>query len=484
MFKFFTLISFRKFSPNDLAQFRKLLPNSNQILHSPFNDLSKYNRDWLNKIRGKSELVLKPKCTTELSEIMKICDGNKFPVSIFGGNTGLVGGSIGLTKKEITISLELMNEIHSVDCTSQLVKVDSGVVLETLNIHLSEYDLMIPWDLGAKGSCQLGGNVSTNAGGVRFVKFKSLRNFIIGLQVVTSKGEILDLNYTKTLYKDNTGYDLKQGFIGSEGTLGIISKICIQCVPKLENLTAILIPVKRSEEIAKIIKICKLKFGENLSAFEFFDENCLRILKDSNFEIYKTSVEIISKQDNFPFFLIIEICNLSHDKILEIFMENSENLISENGIISTNISQYDSIWKIREYITPCISEYSQFSNNFLIKFDVSFSNLNKLFKFLEFIKMELKVKFPQIVNSLGYGHIVDCNLHLNLLIEDDSQLNQIENFIYENVDSVSAEHGIGLFKRDQIYRNKCETSLNYMRKMKKIWDPSGILNPGKLLTPR
>lgn len=214
----------------DLQFFEKLL-GSNRVLTE---DLDFYNTDWIKTVKGQSGCVLKPKTTDEVSEIMKYCNAKKLAVVPQGGNTGLVGGSTPIFD-EIVLSTSLMDKIISLDLNSSIVSVQSGVILEKLDNYLNEKDLMVPYDLGAKGSCQVGGNIATNAGGIRLLRYGNLHGSVIGIEAVLASGEII--NCMSENKKDNTGYDLKHLFIGSEGTLGIVTKVSLYALLNPKPLT-------------------------------------------------------------------------------------------------------------------------------------------------------------------------------------------------------------------------------------------------------
>ena len=246
-------------------------------------ELDGFNQDWLNKYKGKSQIVVKPKSTTELSQVLKYCYDNNLATVPQGGNTGLVGGSIPV-HDEIIISLANMNKIRSFDPVSGILVADAGVILESADAFLAEKGFIFPLDLGAKGSCHIGGNVATNAGGLRLLRYGSLHGSVLGLEVVLPEGTIWD--GLSALRKDNTGnlvavalltvgYDLKQLFIGSEGSIGIISAISILCPRRPSAMSVAVFSLPTFQGVQDVFAEAKGRLGEILSAFEFFDKQCV-----------------------------------------------------------------------------------------------------------------------------------------------------------------------------------------------------------------
>lgn len=270
--------AFALLQSEDISFFRNLLSPSQLVQDDT--TLSGYNVDWIKKYRGASKLALRPRTTDEVSTILKYCNERRLAVCPQGGNTGLVGGSVPV-HDEIVLSLSLMNRVIEVfpstmmifhvqfDRVSGVVVVEAGVVLEELDNYLAKEGFMIPLDLGAKGTCQIGGNISTNAGGIRLLRYGSLRGTVLGLEAVLANGTVLDS--LTSLRKDNTGYDLKQLFIGGEGTLGVVTKISLLCPPKPNHVNVALLTVSSFEDAMELLRCAKSALGEVLSAFEFLD---------------------------------------------------------------------------------------------------------------------------------------------------------------------------------------------------------------------
>ncbi|KAG9314498.1 hypothetical protein JVU11DRAFT_5295 [Chiua virens] len=262
---------------DDLAHFAKILP-PNAILStlppvsSSSDDLASYNHDWMGKYHGQANTVLRPRTTQQVSDIVKFCASRRIGIVPQGGNTGLVGGGISL-QKEIVLSLGAMNNVRSFDPVSGVLVADAGCILESLSEHIAPYDHIMPLDLGAKGSCQIGGNLSTNAGGLRLLRYGSLHGTVLGLEVVLPDGTVLD--QLSTLRKDNTGYDLKQLFIGGEGTLGVVTGVSILTPPAPQASNNIFLALPHFKNVLPLFRTVKRQLGEILSAFEYIDRTCL-----------------------------------------------------------------------------------------------------------------------------------------------------------------------------------------------------------------
>jgi (R)-2-hydroxyglutarate---pyruvate transhydrogenase len=268
-------------------------------------DLDEFNIDWMRKYRGQTTLALKPQSTQQVSQILKYCNEHLLAVVPQGGNTGLVGGSIPVFD-EIVVSLSRMNQIRSFDDISGAIIVDAGCVLEIVDNYLRERDYIFPLDLGAKGSCQIGGNIATNAGGLRVVRYGSLHGTVLGLEAVLADGTIVD--DLSTLRKNNTGYDLKQLFIGAEGTLGIITGVSVLCSQKPAAKNVALFGLKSFEQVQTAFRLAKVQLSEILSAFELMDS-------ESQILVRTVAGKKNHLSDDHPFYCLIETSgsNTDHD---------------------------------------------------------------------------------------------------------------------------------------------------------------------------
>jgi D-2-hydroxyglutarate dehydrogenase len=397
----------------------------------------------------------------------------------------LVGGSVPVYD-EIVISTKLMNQIIKLDEKSSILSCQSGCILQNLDEYLNKNaNLMMPLDLGAKGSCHIGGNISTNAGGLRLLRYGSLKGNVLGLEVVLSNGKVLNTMHT-ALRKDNTGFDLNQLFIGSEGLLGIVSGVSILCPvkPKSTNVIFIAASQKTFANVIEIFKIAKIELNEIMSAFEFMDKEAMKNL-NKNIGLANPFESSISK--DCVFYCLVEThgaCE-EHDKNkIENFFSKliSSNLCSD-AIIAQNKSQFNSIWSLRERLPESLTK-----DGYNYKYDISLP-LDRYYDLVIDLRKRLNdSKAKNVYKTVtGYGHVGDGNLHINITSEkyDDNLFNLLEPYIFEwtkqNQGSISAEHGLGLKKRDYIYYSKSRESVDLMKSLKMILDPKMILNPYKTL---
>ncbi|CAL1696048.1 unnamed protein product [Somion occarium] len=484
-----TSARYNSVNADDIAHFSKFLPTST-ILSTlppqslPSSELSPFNDDWMNKYHGQSTTVVRPRNALEVSEVVKRCNERGIAIVPQGGNTGLVGGGVPI-KDELLINLGNMNKVRSFDPVSGILVADAGCVLESLSEYLAPHNHIMPLDLGAKGSCQIGGNVSTNAGGLRLLRYGSLHGSVLGLEVVLPDGTILD--QLSTLRKDNTGYDLKQLFIGAEGTLGIVTGVSILTAPAPQSASNVILALPKFENVLPLFVQAKRQLSEILSAFEFFDR-----------EVYDLAIKhgqgrALSEEDveGAECFVLMETSGgkREHDEeklnqLLETLFESDKPLIN-TGVLSQSPAQFASMWAIREGLTEAVSKEGK-----AYKYDISVP----LAKFKEVVDTTREhlgskglLRDDAVKHVVGYGHVGDGNLHLNVVAaaytpEIEAAL---EPFVYELVasykGSVSAEHGIGVMKTHALHYSKSNVSIEWMKRIKQLFDPKGIMNPGKVL---
>ncbi|KAF9154843.1 hypothetical protein DFQ26_009938 [Actinomortierella ambigua] len=472
--------SFKKLEQADIDFFKSILPPT--ALTQDEEDLEAFNLDWLLKYRGQSKLVLKPTSAEQVSQILKYCNEKKLAVVPQGGNTGLVGGGVPVFD-EIVISTANMNNVRSFDSVSGALVCDAGCILEVLDNYLADRGYIMPLDLGAKGSCHIGGNVATNAGGLRLLRYGSLHGTVLGLEVVLPDGTILD--NLATLRKDNTGYDLKQLFIGSEGSLGIITGVSILAPKRSNAVNVALLGLDSFEQVQNAFKRSKNELSEILSAFEFWDKSCLELVKEHLVAGKKDPLESMH-----PFYVLIETSgsNKDHDdEKLNTFLEKLlEDEVVQDGVVAQDQTQVKNLWAIREGIPEACSKAGA-----VYKYDISMP-VPVLYKMVEDVRARLNkagvVGADKPVRSvIGYGHIGDGNLHLNIAANGFSKQVEdlIEPYVYEwtqeNQGSISAEHGLGLMKAPHLHYSKSPSMIGLMQKIKKLIDPNNIMNPYKVV---
>ncbi|KAG0047551.1 hypothetical protein BGZ83_007405 [Gryganskiella cystojenkinii] len=465
-------------SEEDVAYFKSILAPSG--ISQDEEDLEAFNNDWMQKYRGQSKIVLKPSSTEQVSKILKYCDNNMLAVVPQGGNTGLVGGGVPVFD-EIIISTANMNSIRSFDPISGALVCDAGCILEVLDNYLADRGYIMPLDLGAKGSCHIGGNVATNAGGLRLLRYGSLHGTVLGLEVVLPDGTILD--NLSTLRKDNTGYDLKQLFIGSEGTLGIVTGVSILSPKRSKAVNVALLGLSSFEQVQTAYKRSRDELSEILSAFEFWDKASIDLVKKHLVAGNNDPLE-----STHPFYVLIETSGSNKDHDDEKLNNYLEGLLTDDivqdGVVAQDTTQFKNLWAIREGIPEACSKTGT-----VYKYDLSIP-VPVFYQMVEDMRARLDkegVLGKDVECVVGFGHIGDGNLHLNIAAKgySDKVTNIIEPYVYEwtakHSGSISSEHGLGLFKAPHVHYSKSPSMINMMRRIKDMIDPKGIMNPYKYL---
>ncbi|KAF5277754.1 hypothetical protein FQR65_LT03734 [Abscondita terminalis] len=448
--------------------FKDLLGKDRVLLDE--NDLERYNVDWYKQVRGNSKIVIKPKTTEEVSKILSFCNHNRLAVCPQGGNTGVSGASIPVFD-EIIMCTELMNKILHLDENSGVIVCQAGCILENLNNFLNERNLLLPLDLGSKGSCHIGGNVSTNAAGLRLLRYGSLHGNVLGLEVVKADGEVLDC--LNTLKKDNTGYHLHHLFIGSEGTLGFVTKVAIQCPTQSKAISLAFLGLDSYENVIKTFKQAKLELGEILSAIEVVDTPSMQLVNEH--------LKLSSPIGNHNFYLFLETkgsCE-EHDqeklnKFLELVLRKR---LVRDGTVTTEPSKYKAIWSIRERLPEafCLDGY-------VYNYDFTLP-LQHYYTLVSELREHIGSRASRV---FGFGHLGDGNLHLQVSTTEFTKplKNHIESFLYKRVKelngSISAEHGMGFLKAPYLDVVNHKSAVSLMKNLKKLMDPNGILNPYKV----
>ncbi|KAM6564654.1 hypothetical protein CsatB_024652 [Cannabis sativa] len=463
--------SFSMLSSDDIEYFKGILGEKNVVQDE--DRLLTANTDWMEKYRGSSKLLLLPKTTDEVSQILNYCNSRCLAVVPQGGNTGLVGGSVPVYD-EVIINVGLMNKIISFDKVSGILVCEAGCILENLITFLDAQGFVMPLDLGAKGSCQIGGNVSTNAGGLRLIRYGSLHGNILGVEAVLANGDVLDM--LGTLRKDNTGYDVKHLFIGSEGSLGIVTKVSILTPPKLSSVNIAFLACENYFSCQKLLIEAKRKLGEILSAFEFLDNAAMDMALNK-----LEGVRNPLPPSLHNFYVLIETTGSSESsdkEKLEAFLLHAMEIgLVSDGALAQDINQALSFWRLREGIPEALQK-----SGAVYKYDLSIP-VEQMYDLVE----EMRTRLGAPTKVVAYGHLGDSNLHLNISAPqyDEKILAQIEPFVYEwtskHRGSISAEHGVGLMKANKIYYSKSKNTVQLMASIKKLLDPQGILNPYKVL---
>jgi FAD/FMN-containing dehydrogenase len=405
--------SFKELSADDVAFFKSVLGSDKAVIDGvtkdATDDLASFNTDWMKKYRGKSQLVLKPETANQVSNILRYCNDNLLAINPQGGNSGLAGGSVPVFD-EIVLNLSRMNSIRSFDDTSGVLVADAGVILQDADQHLMQHGYIFPLDLGAKGSCQIGGNVATNAGGLRLLRYGSLHGNVLGLEVVLPDGTIID--DLCELRKNNTGYDLKHLFIGGEGTNGIITAVSIQCPQRSPAVNVAYFGLDSFDAVLLAFRKAKTHLSEILSAFELMDCQSQRIYS-------RATGSKLPLESEHPFYCLIETSGSSVDHDGEKLSGFLEHVLQErvvaDGVLAQDETQIQSLWACREGI----SEASQHFGG-VYKYDVSIP-LPRLYGLVEDTRRMFETNDLMgesedcpVIDVVGYGHMGDCNLHLNV----------------------------------------------------------------------
>ena len=432
----------------------------------------------MRKYRGHAKLVVKPGSTAEVSKVLEYCHDNMLAVVPQGGNSGLVGGSVPVYD-EIVINMSRMNRIRSFDETSGIIVVDAGCVLEVVDKYLAGKNHIFPLDLGAKGSCQIGGNVATNAGGLRLLRYGSLHGNVLGIEAVLPNGTIM--NDLSKLRKNNTGYDLKQLFIGGEGTIGIITGISIVCPQRSKAGNVAYFGLESFEKVQQSFRAAKSQLSEILSAFELMDGQSQSL-------VHRVTQKKRPLEGDYPFYCLIETSgsNPDHDsEKLENFLEHvmGEGVVSD-GVLAQDETQKLGLWSWREGIPECLGHWGG-----VYKYDVSIP-ISELYELVEDTRQKLMSAglvgdddIHPVVGVVGYGHMGDSNLHLNVATRrfDKNVEKHLEPYVYEWIakrnGSISAEHGLGLAKKAFIGYSRDETMIRLMKQLKDLYDPVSYVPP-------
>ena len=427
---------------------------------------------------GTTPLLLKPQDTDAVARILTVCNETETPVVPQGGNTGLVGGQIP-TRGEVLLSLERMTRIRSVSLEDDLLIAEAGVVLKRVQQTADEAGRLFPLSLGAEGSCTIGGNVSTNAGGVNVLRYGMMRDLVLGLEVVLADGRVLNL--LRGLKKDNTGYDLKQVFIGAEGTLGIVTAATLKLFPKPHSYTTAMAAISDVPAAIDLLHRLQVATGGLVTAFELMHRRSLDLV-----ERYVPGTANPLPHHN-GWLLLIEVSNPSAFDATEA-MQQALALAMEQGAVADaafakTARDRQALWKLRETLPDAHRlDGTTIANDITVP-------PSRIAVFLEAADLSIRTVLGS-ARSYPFGHVGDGNLHYAIKAPgDDAALrasrSSLEHAVHEQAiklgGSISAEHGLGLAKNHDILRYKSDVEIGTMRALKRTLDPKNILNPGKLL---
>ncbi len=430
-------------------------------------DMKPYFTDWRRQYSAPAAAVVRPARTEEVSRVVQLCAREGVALVPQGGNTGLVGGSVPTgAGPEIVLALARMNRIRALDALNDTLTAEAGCILAAVQRAADDAGRLFPLSLAAEGSCQVGGNLSTNAGGVNVLRYGNARDQVLGLEVVLPDGRVWD--GLRALRKDNTGYDLKQLFLGAEGTLGIITAAVLRLYPKPTASATAWIALESPRAAVELLAELRSRIGERISAFELVSRTCL----DAVLRHVRELRDPLAAPG--PWYVLAQFADSGTSEELQ---ERLEPVLAEReAVLAQSGEQARSLWRIRESIPE-----AQFAN---VKHDISMP-VSKIPQFVESAGGALAAKFPDL-EVFCFGHVGDGNLHYNVgpqrLLENREVVNRV---VYDAVaalgGSISAEHGIGQLKREAIRAHKSALELELMRRLKAALDPNGLMNPGKVL---
>lgn len=436
--------------------------------------LNAYGKDWTKHFAPAPSAIVFPKTIEQVQAIVRWANRHKVALVPSGGRTGLSAAAVA-ANGEVVVSFDYMNQILDLNLTDRTAVCQPGVVTAQLQNRAEENGLYYPVDFASAGSSQIGGNIATNAGGIKVIRYGMTRNWVAGMKVVTGKGDLLELN--KDLVKNATGYDLRQLFIGAEGTLGFVVEATMRLERAPNNLTAMVLGTPDFDSIMPVLHAFQGKL--DLTAFEFFSDKALAKI------LGRGDVPAPFETD-CPFYVLLEF-EASNEDVANDALATFEHCVEQgwvlDGVMSQSEQQLQNLWKLREYISETISHWTPYKN------DISVT-VSKVPAFLKDIDAIVAQNYPDF-EVVWYGHIGDGNLHLNILKPDDLSKDEffakcatVNKWVFETVEkyngSISAEHGVGMTKRDYLTYSRSPVEIDYMKAVKAVFDPNGIMNPGKI----
>ena len=437
--------------------------------------LDHYGGDWTKQYARNPALVVLPKNEAELQDLVKWANNSNVALVPSGGRTGLSGGAAA-TNGEVVVALDLMNEILEYDEVDRTVRCQAGVITAALQAFAEEQGCFYPVDFASSGSSQIGGNVATNAGGIKVIRYGLTRDWVVGLKVVTGTGECLDLN--QGLVKNATGYDLRHLFIGSEGTLGFITEVTVKLAPAPVDSSVMVLALADLASVMPVLMAFRDRVS--ISAFEFFSERALQIVTEH--QSLARPCETVALM-----YALIEYDNVDQASE-EAAMEGFEHVVESgwvlDGVLSQSSVQAASLWRLREGISESLAQFSPYKNDLSVR-------VSQVPAFLAEVDGVVTAQYPDL-ETVWFGHIGDGNLHLNILKPADWTMDQfverctaVSPAIFEVVQrfggSISAEHGVGLLKQPYLHYSRSAAEITLMQSLKKVFDPNSIMNPGKVL---
>jgi FAD/FMN-containing dehydrogenase len=446
-------------------------------------EVSAYATDWRQRYVGKPLAVVKPSSTDEVAQVVRACAETRTAIVPQGGNTGLCGGATpDASGTQIILNLSRMNRVRGIDARNDTMTVEAGCILASLQQTAAAADRLFPLSLAAEGSCEIGGNLSTNAGGTAVLRYGNARELTLGLEVVLPSGEVWD--GLRGLRKDNTGYDLKQLFIGAEGTLGVITAAVLKLYPLPRAHATAVAALESPEKALALLEFVQARCGERLTGFELFSAYCLDLVLK---HFAQTTAPFARRHAHY---VLVELADTQPGEGARAMTESVLEGALEAGLIvdaalAQSEAQSRAFWMLRESISE-----AQGHEGLNIKHDVSLP-ISRIADFIAATDAGLARAYPGI-RMVTFGHLGDGNLHYNVSPPPGiaagvfmRELAAVNRIVHDSVarcgGSISAEHGLGQLKREEIRRYKSALELELMRAIKRTLDPLGIMNPGKVL---
>ena len=485
-------------SQEDLLAALRACLGAEHVLVTPA-DLLPYVEDWRGRYQGEALCVLRPADTTQVSQVVALCARAGVAIVAQGGNTGLVGGGVplaaaearrlagaGETLPQVVLSLKRLAQIRAIDVANDTITVEAGCTLQQVQEAAATAGRLFPLSLASEGSATIGGNLSTNAGGVQVLRYGSMRDLVLGLEVVLADGKIWD--GLRALRKNNTGYDLKQLFIGAEGTLGVITAAVLKLYPAQQGHATAWLALRDPAAAITLLGRCRAVFGGALSAFELINQTALEMVLR---HIPATRAPLAGSH---PWQLLLQL-DVQEAEAEPALVSRLQGLLGEemacgqvlDAVIAQSVGQAAELWKLRESISA-----AQKTEGLSVKHDIAVP-ISRIAEFIQRVDAALGARWPG-VRIVCFGHVGDGNLHYNpsqALHQDNAEfmaqsgaINQmVHDLVHELGGSISAEHGLGQLKREEIQRYKSPLELQLMQLIKHSLDPQGRLNPGKMLGP-
>lgn len=436
--------------------------------------LETWGKDWTKHFEPNPSVIVFPSSTEQVQQVVQLANRFGAAITPSGGRTGLSAGAVA-ANGEIVISLDKMNQVLDFIAPDRMVRIQAGVVTEQLQQFAEQQGLYYPVDFASAGSSQIGGNIGTNAGGIKVIKYGMTRNWVLGLTVVTGKGDILRLN--KGMIKNATGYALQHLFIGGEGTLGIVTECDIKLERQPQNLQVMVLGTPDFAAVMPILHAFQQQI--DLTAFEFFGELAMQKVLDHG-HVQRPFATAC------PFYVLLEF-EAPYEPIVEKAMQLFEHCVEQgwvmDGVMSQTLDQAQNLWRLREDISESIAPYTPYKNDISVL-------ITHVPAFIAEIDAIVQSNYPDF-EICWFGHIGDGNLHLNILKPSNLSKDEffakcqvVNKYVFETVakydGSISAEHGVGMTKKPYLHYSRSLEEIEYMRALKQVFDPNGIMNPGKL----